>query len=178
MAVNHLAPFLLTNLLSGLLLKSQPARTLIVSSQVHANTGIRFNDLQSKNDYSALRVYAMTKLANVLFTFTLAEKLEGTKVTANTLHPGVIATKLLADLKNNPLKTIAQKFLYDKPERGAETSVYLASSPEVDGISGNYFVNKKISTSSMASLDKELQQQMWDVSVELTNLDPSESEWV
>jgi NAD(P)-dependent dehydrogenase (short-subunit alcohol dehydrogenase family) len=175
-AVNYLAPFLMTHLLSGLIILSAPSRIINVSSQVHANTEINFEDINSEKSYSISRVYAMTKHANVLFTYKLAEILNGKNVTANALHPGVYSTKLLKDLKSKTIfHKAAVKLLYDSPAKGAETPVFLAASEEAEGLSGKYFIDKKSVKSSNATYDKETQQKLWDLSIKLTGLKPSES---
>jgi NAD(P)-dependent dehydrogenase (short-subunit alcohol dehydrogenase family) len=170
-AVNHLAPFLLTNLLVDVLKSSAPARVVTVASDMHRGAIIDFDDLQSARSYRPLRVYSRTKLANVLFTYELARKLEGTEVTANCLHPGVVATKLLADGMGLPraLKSTT-KLIGSGPEKGAKTSIYLATSPEVEGVSGKYFVKQKPVESSKISYDESLAGRLWKRSAELTGL--------
>jgi NAD(P)-dependent dehydrogenase (short-subunit alcohol dehydrogenase family) len=170
-AVNHLAPFLLTNLLVDVLKSSAPARVVTVASDMHRGAIIDFDDLQSARSYRPLRVYSRTKLANVLFTYELARKLEGTEVTANCFHPGVVATKLLADGMRLPraLKSTT-KLIGSGPEKGAKTSIYLATSPEVEGVSGKYFVKQKPVESSKISYDESLAGRLWKRSAELTGL--------
>lgn len=168
-AVNHLGYFLLTDLLLDVVKASAPARIVNVSSAAHLRATIDFDDLQSERRYGAMRVYGQSKLANVLFTYELARRLEGTGVTANCLHPGVVATGFG---HNNPgmfgtvLKLI-RPFLLDA-ERGAETSVHLAASPEVDGVSGQYFAKSRPTQSSPVSHDMAVAQRLWQVSEELT----------
>lgn len=167
LAVNHLAPFLLTNLLLDRLKASAPSRIITVSSGVHRGANINFDDLQSKRHYHHTSVYATTKLMNVLFTTELAQRLEGTGVTANSLHPGVPATKLSARYAG-----------YDGEERAsfanlmaaAETSLYLASSPEVETVSGGYFANSWIQASTAVAKDRALAKKLWEISAALTNL--------
>jgi retinol dehydrogenase-14 len=170
-AVNHLAYFLLTNLLLDRLVDGAPARVVNVSSGAHQGGRLDFSDLQSERRYDPVRVYGRTKLANVLFTYELARRLGGTGVTANCLHPGVIATKLMADYMNVPLVggAIARTF-GGSAEKGAETSVYLAASREVEGVSGRYFVGQRETRSSPASYDGALQQRLWEESARLTAL--------
>jgi NAD(P)-dependent dehydrogenase (short-subunit alcohol dehydrogenase family) len=172
-AVNHLAPFLLTNLLLDILKSSAPARIVTVSSDMHRGATINFDDLQSERSYRPVRVYSRTKLANVLFTYELARRLQGTAVTANCLHPGVVATKLLADGMGMPraLRTTT-RLIGAKPDKGAKTSIYLAASPEVEGVSGKYFVRQKAVESSKGSYDENLASRLWRVSAELTGLSP------
>jgi retinol dehydrogenase 14 len=170
-AVNHLAYFLLTNLLLDRLVAGAPARIVNVASGAHQGGTIDFADLQSERRYDPVRVYGRTKLANVLFTYELARRLEGTGVTANCLHPGVIATRLLADYMNLPLVggAVARTF-GGSPEAGAETSLHLAASPAVEGVTGKYFVESRAARSSRASYDEEMQRRLWDRSAELTEL--------
>lgn len=159
-AVNHLSAFLLTNLLLDLLIASAPARIVNVASSVHEGEVIDFDDLGSKRRYSLWTAYGKSKLANVLFTYELARRLAGTGVTANTLHPGYIATNLApaAGLKMSPPLT---------PEQGAETQIWLASSPDVEGITGKYFSRKRETKSSKESHDEKVAKRLWDVSAEL-----------
>ena len=169
LAVNHLAYFLLTNLLLDKLKASAPARILNVSSQAHQGASLDFDDLQSERSYRPTHVYAWTKLANVLFTYELARRLEAIHVTANCLHPGAVATKLLADYMPSVLRFMAKIFGIT-PENGAQTSLYLAGSPEVEGVSGKYFVKQKSVPSSKASYDRTAARRLWEVSAKLTGL--------
>ncbi len=166
-AVNHLAYFLLTNLLRDKLKASAPARIVVVASQVHASGVIDFDDLQATRNYRPSQVYANTKLANVLFTYELARRLAGSGVTANCLHPGVVATNLLNDYIGVPQ---GRRDRGIEARKGAQTSLYLATSPEVAGVSGRYFVNREAAPSSAVSYDEELAQRLWQVSAELTGL--------
>lgn len=170
-AVNHLGYFLLTNLLLGALKAGAPSRIVNVSSGAHQGGRIDFDDLQSERRYEPIRVYSMTKLANILFTHELAVRLEGSGVTVNAVHPGVIATRLLASYLDVPMTggTIARAF-GGKPEHGAETIIYLAASPEVAGITGGYFVNRQEGRSSASSYDEGLARRLWDVSARLTGV--------
>jgi NAD(P)-dependent dehydrogenase (short-subunit alcohol dehydrogenase family) len=170
-ALNHLAYFLLTNLLLDLLRTDAPSRIVNVSSTAHQGAVLDFDDLQSERKYSGFRAYGRSKLANILFTHELARRLEGTEVTANCLHPGVVATGFN---KNNGIlmrlgMTIARPFLIS-PEKGAETIVYLASSPAVEGVTGEYFVNCTATSSSPASYDEEAARRLWEVSARLTGI--------
>ena len=165
-AVNHLAPFMLTNLLLPLIKTSTPARIITISSMVHAWGDIDFTDLQSNRGYNASDVYAMTKLANILFTVELARKLDGSGVTANSLHPGVINTKLYRNYMDIKGEGEADEHAL---ETGAATSVYLATSPEVEGISGKYFSSSREKTPSTASQDIATAEQLWRVSEQLVN---------
>jgi NAD(P)-dependent dehydrogenase (short-subunit alcohol dehydrogenase family) len=170
-AVNHLAYFLLTNLLLDQLDAGSPSRIINVSSGAHAGARLDFDDLQGERGYDGNRAYSQTKLANILFTYELARRVRGSGVTANCLHPGVIGTRLLADYMGVPVAggALARTF-GAKPEKGAETIVYLASSPEVEGVSGKYYVNKKPVASSRESYDEANARRLWEVSERLTNL--------
>ena len=166
-AVNHLAPFLLTNLLLPLMKASQPARIINVSSSVHHSGRINFDDLQSKRRYHPNTVYANTKLANVLFTTQLAKMLLGSGVTANCLHPGVIDTKLYKNYMGTVRPAGADD---DELERGAATTVYLASSGEVEDISGKYFAYQQERQPSSTSQNEDLARRLWQVSAKLVGL--------
>ena len=170
-AVNHLAYFLLTNLLLDRLAAGAPARVVNVSSGAHQGGTLDFADLQSVRRYDPVRVYGRTKLANVLFTYELARRVRSTGVTVNCLHPGVIATQLLADYMNVPLVggAIARTFGAE-PTEGADTMVYLAASPEVEGVTGRYFVGRRETRSSPTSYDETLQRRLWDESARLAAL--------
>ena len=149
-AVHVLGPFLLTNLLLDILKKSAPSRIIIVASAAHKRAKIDFQDLQSENKkYRLFSAYGISKLAEILFTYELSRKLEGTKVTANAVHPGVVATNLGRD-QSKFSQWFAKKF-FKSPEEGAQTSIYLASSSEVEGITGKYFTNKESRESSIES---------------------------
>ena len=166
-ALNHLNYFLLTDLLLDVLKASAPARIVNVSSTAHTGVkGINFEDIEFKHGYSGWTAYGHSKLANVLFTYELARRLAGTRITANALHPGFVATGF--GHNNSGLMrvgmNIAQKIIAKRPEQGAETSVYLASSPEVEGVSGKYFDNKQAIKSSAASYDTEAARRLWDLS--------------
>ena len=167
-AINHLAYFLLTNLLLDLIIQSAPARIVNVSSTVHKSATIDFDDLQSERSYSAMRAYGQSKLANVLFTYELARRLEGTRVTVNCLHPGVIATNIFRDISG--VVGAAAKLFLKSPRRGAETSIYLATSPEVEGVTGKYFDDRRAVRSSTESYDEAIAEKLWQVSKQLTNL--------
>ena len=173
-AVNHLAYFLLTALLLDVLKAGAPARIINVSSQLHGRAPLDFDDLQSERSYNRVLVYARTKLANVLHSYELARMLEGTGVTANCLHPGVVATNLLADATGLPrVIRLAARVVRASPEAGARTSLYLATSPEVEGVTGKYFVRQRAVPSSEASYDQSAARRLWRVSEELTGLPSS-----
>ena len=170
-AVNHLAYFLLTNLLLDVLKASAPSRIVNVSSGAQSNGTIDFDDLQGEKGYKGTKAYSQSKLANVLFTYELARRLEGTGVTANCLHPGAVRTNFGSGSSGVfGFMVRALRPLMISPEKGAETSIYLASSPEVEGVSGRYFVKKAEARSSDVSYDERLARRLWKVSAELTNL--------
>ena len=156
-AVNHLAYFLLTGLLLDLLKGSAPARIVNVSSMAHSSD-IDFNNLRGEKHYSGLEAYSLSKLANILFTFSLAEKLKDSGITVNCLHPGVISTKLLH---------AGFGFGGDSLEEGAKTSVFLASSNEIADVSGEYFNNSRIASPASIAYDKDVQKRLWYISEEL-----------
>jgi NAD(P)-dependent dehydrogenase (short-subunit alcohol dehydrogenase family) len=158
MAVNHFAPYLLTRLVGPLLSKSPAGRIITVSSMAHQSGDIDLDDLTFENGFDGYHAYATSKLANILFTRALATRLSGTSVTANCLHPGVIDTKLLHAgfaMKGAPV------------EQGARTSVYLATSEDVAGISGKYFDNCRAVTPSRKARDEQLAQALWNISEQL-----------
>ncbi|MHA1477817.1 MAG: SDR family oxidoreductase [Promethearchaeota archaeon] len=168
-AVNHLAPFLLTNLLLEILKKSAPSRIINVGSAAHRMGKIDFEDLQSENKKGRLmRLYGTSKLAMTLVSYELSRKLEGSNVTVNVLHPGLINTNLGRD-RSSTSKSFAGKF-FKSPEIGAETSIYLASSPEVEGITGKYFAKKMEKKSSKKSYNEEHAKRLWEISLEMTKL--------
>jgi retinol dehydrogenase-14 len=158
--VNYLAPFLLTNLLLEPLLAAAPARVVVVSSAVHHRAAIDLNDLQGARRYDGYSAYGLSKLGDLLFTYELAERLRGTGVTVNALHPGAVSTKLLhAGFRSSGGAT---------PAEGARTAVYLAASPDVEGVTGGYFVDERRTTSSPASYSRELRAAFWKLSERLT----------
>lgn len=161
-AVNHLAYFLLTHLLLDTLKASAPSRIINVSSQVHSWATLNFEDLQSEQNYEPRKVYGMTKLANVYFTVALAQRLVGTGVTVNCLHPGVIQTQLMRDYGSG--------MSGDTPEAGARTSIYLATSPAVGGITGGYFVNQRQAEAAEKSQNSAIAERLWAVSTQMTGL--------
>ena len=170
-AVNYLAPFLLTNLLLDALKAGAPARVVNVAGSLHRRGKVDFDDLQSEKDYSFARAGYRSKLALILFTYELARRLEGTAVTANCLHPGAVRTGIAGGL---PWYVRAAAFFakpfFVSPARGARTSVYLASSPAVEGVTGKYFSKMREVCSSPASYDEEAAARLWRVSEELTGL--------
>jgi NAD(P)-dependent dehydrogenase (short-subunit alcohol dehydrogenase family) len=170
-AVNHLAPFLLTNLLLDALRAAAPARVVTVSSGAHMSGHIRFDDLNAERRFSGFRAYGDSKLANVLFSNELARRLQGSGVTSNSLHPGAVATNFASGTSGimNLAFRIARP-LFLSPERGAQTSIYLAASPDVAGASGLYYVNKKSRRPSAEAGRAEVQRQLWEVSEKLVGL--------
>lgn len=168
-AVNHLAPFLLTNLLLDRLKQSAPSRIVNVSSQMHQRTDFDFDNLQGEKSYHPRRIYAQTKLANVLFTKELARRLQGTGVTANTLHPGTVATGLFGRFLGLPrwLRFLSNWYGIS-PEEGAETSIYLATSPEVAGTTGEYFKDKRPYPANPVANDPQIAARLWKLSEEMT----------
>lgn len=168
-AMHFLAPFLLTNLLLDVLKNSAPSRIINVASAAHKRAKIDFDDLQSENKkYRLFTVYGVSKLAEVLFTYELSRKLEGTGVTANAVHPGVVNTNLGRD-QSKFSQWFARKF-FKSPEEGAQTSIYLASSPEVEGITGKYFINKQPKESSEESYNEDYAKKLWHTAEEMTKL--------
>ena len=170
-AVNHLAHFLLTNLLLDVLKANAPSRIINVASGEQRNGTIDFDDLQGEKEYKTAKAYGQSKLANVLFTYELARKLQRTGVSANCLHPGVVSTNFGSGVSGAfGVMVRALRPLMLSPEKGAETSIYLASSPEVEGLSGRYFVKKAEARSSDASYDEGIAGRLWEASAELADL--------
>ncbi len=167
--VNYLASFLLTNLLLDVLKKSAPSRIINVSSAAHRMAKMDFDDLQSeKRKYRLFKIYGTSKLALMLFSYELSRRLEGTSVTVNTLHPGVVNTNLGQD--QSSFSRGFAKLFFKKPEKGAETSIYLASSQEVEGITGKYFIKKQQKQSSEESYNEDYAKRLWELSTEMTRL--------
>ena len=177
LALNHLAYFLLTNLLLDLLRASAPARIVNVSSMAHLGSKLDLKDLENKHLYTGSLAYSRTKLMNVYFTYELARRLDGSGVTANVLHPGYVDTNL--GFNNGGLIkiifTIGQKILAVPPERGARSTVYLASSAQVEGISGKYFENYKPVRSSPISYNPNIAAALWQASLEICGLANAEN---
>jgi NAD(P)-dependent dehydrogenase (short-subunit alcohol dehydrogenase family) len=174
-AVNYLAPFLLTNMLLDVLKASAPARIVNVSSDAQASGYIQMDDLQAEKLYRPMRTYPQSKLAVVLFTYELARKLQGTGVTANCLHPGFVATHIGQRDVGSTVRLLVKVIgsFGTNPQKGAQTSVYLASSPEVEGVTGKYFVKSIPRRSAAISYDESLQRQLWEQSVKLVNRAPT-----
>jgi NAD(P)-dependent dehydrogenase (short-subunit alcohol dehydrogenase family) len=172
-ALNHLASFLLTNLLLDRLEASAPSRVVNVSSHVQAEGRIDFDNLQGAGAYAGQAAYSQSKLANVMFTNELARRLVGTGVTANSLHPGVVRTNFGAE--DQPwLFTVASRLVLPflkTPTQGAETSIYLASSPDMDGVTGQFFANKKVKTANKVAYDPAIMARLWQASADLVRSD-------
>jgi NAD(P)-dependent dehydrogenase (short-subunit alcohol dehydrogenase family) len=173
-AVNHLGPFLLTNLLLDLLVSSAPSRVVTVTSPAFRRGRIDFDDLRAERHFSGFRAYSQSKLANLLFTTELARRLAGTGVTATCMHPGVVrGTRLVARGGfPEPLRLLRAVFrpLMRSPEQGARTSVYAASSPEIEGVSGRLFINSRPARIGAVGEDQALAQPLWTVSADLVGL--------
>lgn len=170
-AVNHLAYFLLTNLLLDRLRRSAPARVVNVASDAHKFGAIDFDDLGNERRYRAMRVYGQSKRANILFTTELARRLEGSGVTANSLHPGAVATGLGKNNGGWTRPVIAFLGLFFRtPDDGAATSIYLASSAAVEGVNGKYFANCREQRPARAAQDPEMARRLWDVSEQMVGL--------
>ena len=171
-ATNHLGHFLLTNLLLDVLKASAPSRIINLTSSAHYGTEMDFEDLQGEKKYSGYHAYSQSKLANVLFTYQLAKQLEGTGVTVNTLHPGVVRTGFGRDQGGlmSILVTVGRPFMIS-PERAAKAAIYLATSPDLESVSGKFFSRGKEKRSSRESYDEASAERLWKVSEELTKLD-------
>ncbi|MEZ4671037.1 MAG: SDR family oxidoreductase [Anaerolineae bacterium] len=173
LALNHLNYFLLTHLLLDKLKSSTPARIVSVSSDAHRTLPLKLDDLQSRKNYGmgGLGAYSQSKLMNVMFTYELARRLRGTGATANVLHPGFVATGFARN--NGGLMSLVMKAISVfaiSPQEGAKTSIYLASSPEVEGVSGKYFEKCKAVPSLPAAYDEAAQRQLWTISEQLVGL--------
>jgi retinol dehydrogenase 14 len=172
-ALNHLAPFLLTHLLLDRLTHNSPARVVTVSSHAHAQGRIDFDDLQGERHYSGAKAYNQSKLANVLFTYELATRLlDQAVVTANVVHPGVVSTSFGAE---DPA-TVQRLFipllrhLMKAPAHGAATSIYVASAPHLEQVTGRYFTNSKPKKSSQRTYDVDVAARFWDISADLVHV--------
>src|SRR6266704_567534 len=166
--VNYLSGFLLTHLLLDLLRKSAPSRIVNVSSSAHGGSAIHFDDLQGERRYSGFRAYGQSKLAQILFTRELARRLAGTGVTMNACHPGVIRTNLGFGGTSAVVRFV--RMFFKGPAKGAETPIFLATSPDVEGVTGKYFANKRVRTPSVAAQDPDAARRLFDVSMELSHL--------
>jgi NAD(P)-dependent dehydrogenase (short-subunit alcohol dehydrogenase family) len=170
-AVNHLAYFMLTMLLLERIKESAPARIINIASDLHKRATINFDDLGGERSFGGMSSYGQSKLANILFTYELARRLEGTGVTVNCVHPGGVATNLAKN--NGAFVNAAWKVIglfMKSPENGARTQTYLASSPEVEGVTGKYFINCREARSSAESLNLDVARKLWAVSEQMTAL--------
>lgn len=176
-AVNHLAPFLLTHLVLPLLKEAAgrtgEARVVTVTSEAHRGTSIDFDDLNAEDSYGMVQAYGQSKLANVLFTHELARRLRGTGVTANCVHPGVVATNIWSG--SDWLSRLARLFtwLYKSPEQGAESVLYLGASRDLDGVTGQYFKETEAVNPSPEAYDEKAAARLWRLSLEMTSLEES-----
>lgn len=168
LGVNHLAHFLLTHLLSELMVRSAPSRILIISSKLYKYGSIRFDDINSERSYDPSFCYSQSKLANLLFTLELARKLQGRGVTANSLSPGIVRTNLgryvQVPLLLKPLLFLVSWLFFKSPEEGAETPLYLACSPDVANVTGKFFSNCKEEVLLSKATDDDVAKQLWDLS--------------
>lgn len=174
-AVNHLAPFLLTHLLLDALKSAAPSRIVTTASDAHRRSKIVFDDLQTTGKYSPMGAYGSSKLANVLFTRALAKRLEGTAVTATSVHPGLVRSNFGANNANDVSPLVKAVFglvmrFARSPEKGAETVIYLAASPQVQGASGGYYVDCKLTPPSSAAEDDAAAERLWQVSEQLVGI--------
>ena len=170
-ALNHLSYFLLTHLLLPSLTAAAPARIVNVASEAHRGIKLDFDDLQGELSYNRWLAYKRSKLANLMFTYGLARRIAGQGVTVNALHPGFVATDI--GVRHHFVPSIIWwlgKLSAVSPEKGARTSIYLASAPEVAEVSGQYFIDGNPSRSSAASYDQEATERLWHISANLTNL--------
>lgn len=174
LAVNHLAPFLLTHVVVAHVIDTAKAhgeaRIVTVGSEAHRGTRIDFDDLQGKNSYNGLHAYSQSKLANVLFTHELARRLQHTDVTANCVHPGVVATNIWRG--SDWLSRIARLFqwFYRSPDEGSRGPLYLAAAKEVEGVSGCYFRDDERAKPAPVAYDEKIAARLWRVSRELTGM--------
>jgi retinol dehydrogenase 14 len=171
-ALNHLAPFLLTSLLLDRLRESAPARVVTVSSNAHSDGVVDFDDLQGERDYSGARAYGQSKLANLLFTYELARRLQATSVTANAVHPGLVSTGFGAEDPGSVQRVFVPfiRPFMKSPARGAATSIHVASDPGLERVGGGYFVGSKPKKSSERSYDEGAAARLWQVSANLVGL--------
>lgn len=171
-ALNHLNYFMVTLLLMDLLMESAPARIVNVSSNGHRGQKIDFDDLQFENGYNGMKAYGQSKLANLYFTYELSRRLKNHPLTVNALHPGFVNTYLGKQHRLvRPFLEVIHLLFAKPPQEGAETSIYLASSEDVKGITGKYFVDKEAVRSSPMSYDQQAAQDLWKISEEMTGLD-------
>jgi retinol dehydrogenase-12 len=172
-ALNHLSYFLLTNLLLDTILDSAPARIINVSSSAHREARIHFDNLGLRRNYWIMRAYGQSKLGNILFTNELARRLEGRGVTVNAMHPGWVNTNI--GRNNGVLVRIFLRLISVNartPAEGARTILYLATSPELEEVSGKYYIDNRVVATSPVSQDHDTARRLWDVSAELTGINP------
>lgn len=174
LALNHFSYFILTDELLPLLKKSAPARIINVASDAHKGATLDFDDLECRRRYSGWRAYQRSKLANILFTYELARRLEGTGVTANTLHPGFVRTRFFESFTGwaGFITRLGASLIAINADEGARTSIYLATSPEVEKVSGQYFVRCKPARSSPQSHDRQAALRLWQISEEMSSRVP------
>ncbi len=163
-AVNHLAPFLLTDLLLGALKAAAPSRVLVVAAP--STTALNFNDLQARQHFSFLHAFGASKMANLLFTYELARRLEGTGISVNAVHPGLVKSDLMKETPL-PIRLLTQ-LISVPPAKAGEALAHLALAPELEGVSGRFFTNGKQIHSNPYSHDAQNQSRLWNASVELT----------
>jgi NAD(P)-dependent dehydrogenase (short-subunit alcohol dehydrogenase family) len=170
-ALNHLAYFLLTNLLLDTIKASAPARIINVSSEAHTGGNLAWDNLQGERSYSGFRAYSTSKLENILFTAELARRLQGTGVTVNALHPGFVSSGFGKNNNNLLLRlffTLVAPRIAISPEKGAQTTLYLATTPELEGVTGKYFSNKKEAPVQNSGYTPENSRKLWEISTQLT----------
>ena len=166
-AVNYLAYFMLANLLLPALQAATPSRIINVASGAHAGGKLDFQNLQGERSYRMYSMYAASKLEDVMFTYALARRLLGTGITANTLHPGVVATEIW---RHVPILDLLSRWFMLSPEKGARTTVYLAASPDVATVTGKYFDKCEPKETTPLSRDQALQEKLWSASAALTGV--------
>lgn len=174
LAVNFLAPFLLTHLLEDRLRASAPARIVVTASAAHRTGPIDFNDLSMERHYRGFAMYSRSKLMDILFTYALARRLEGSGVTVNCFHPGVVRSGLYREGGAMRLFFAIGRFFMISPEKGADTAIYLCTDPAVSGVSGKYFARRAPAESSAQSHDVPLQERLWTTAETLTGLRPTQ----
>ncbi|MCA9765265.1 MAG: SDR family oxidoreductase [Carnobacterium sp.] len=169
--VNHLGHFLLTNLLLDLLIKSTPARIVVVASGAHKIGKMHFEDINLEHKWNVVKAYSQSKLANILFTYELARRLENTGVTVNALHPGTVKSNFAVNRDTGFGKVIMQSLqpFFQTAQKAASTSVYLSTSKEVEGLTGKYYYKNSAIESSKRSKDKEVASKLWAISESMVN---------
>jgi NAD(P)-dependent dehydrogenase (short-subunit alcohol dehydrogenase family) len=173
LATNHLGPFLLTHLLGDALAAAAPARVVTVASALEKSARVNWDDLEyERTPYSMMKVYSQSKLLNVMFSHELARRWKDRGITANCLHPGVIDTGLVSGVRSPFMRGLfkVMQLFFKSPDKGAEVSVYLASSPEVEGKTGGYYVDKKLVKSNPITYDQEALARLWSISEKYVGL--------